>query len=454
MGIPAKLAGVALLAAGAAFAAGNQLDSYATVKPVLDAYEGRLPAGIESGGAGKWTAWARKEDKAIRARLKDGDLESMVNLLLLGTSFTKQPRILMENITEASKSGLLRSRVDDLVAGLSAPGDNERLAYLSNLLRDQDVKDPGEFLYENLLRVLKAHQQIGERAAELDRRRQAEGSRDPAAVLDRSSVFSDRGIALDTNILPDFSIERALRDIKKRGMLREGQVARVAVVGAGLDLIDKSEQSGYDYYPRQTSQPFALYDSLLRLGLAKPGGLNLEVHDISPSVIDHFKRVRARAAKGDGYVIQLPRDVSRPWQPDLAAYWKALGSEVGEEVAPIRPPEIFKGLETRAVRIRPEVALTCKASDLNIVLERKDLPEPERFDLIVGTNIFIYYGPFEQSLALENAGAMLKTGGLLLSNDRLPEVPGGSMRLAGVTRVSFDDRDPTARDDVGWYRKQ
>jgi len=29
-------------------------------------------------------------------------------------------------------------------------------------------------------------------------------------------------------------------------------------------------------------------------------------------------------------------------------------------------------------------------------------------------------------LALENARAMLKPGGLLLTNDRLPEVPGGS----------------------------
>jgi len=111
-------------------------------------------------------------------------------------------------------------------------------------------------------------------------------------------------------------------------------------------------------------------------------------------------------------------------------------------------------ISPRAVRVRPEVVLTCRASDLNIVLEREDLAGPERFDLIVGTNIFIYYGPFEQSLALENAGAMLKAGGLLLSNDRLPEVPGGSMRLAGVTRVSFDDRDPTARDDIGRYRKQ
>jgi chemotaxis methyl-accepting protein methylase len=100
------------------------------------------------------------------------------------------------------------------------------------------------------------------------------------------------------------------------------------------------------------------------------------------------------------------------------------------------------------VRIRPDVVLALQPVDLNIVLERFNLAETDRFDLMVGTNIFIYYDAFERSLALENAGAMLKRGGLLLTNDRLPEVSGGSMRLAGVTDVQYK------HDSVGWYRKR
>jgi predicted TPR repeat methyltransferase len=92
--------------------------------------------------------------------------------------------------------------------------------------------------------------------------------------------------------------------------------------------------------------------------------------------------------------------------------------------------------------------------DLNIVLQQLNLAPADRFDLIVGTNIFIYYDAFEQSLALENAGAMLKPGGLLLTNDRLPEVPGGSMRQAGMTDVRYGDKDATAHDAVGWYQKR
>ena len=91
---------------------------------------------------------------------------------------------------------------------------------------------------------------------------------------------------------------------------------------------------------------------------------------------------------------------------------------------------------------------------MNIVVERLNLPTSERFDLIVGTNIFVYYDAMEQTLALENAGAMLKPGGLLLTNDQLPESPTGVMRQAGITVIRFDDQDATAGDAVGWYQRR
>jgi hypothetical protein len=429
------------------------------VKPILDEQRERLPAELRNNDEAKWRAWSLRRDKAIRARLEQGDLDSMVNLLLLGTSFTRQPRIRMEGMTEASKSGVLKTRVDDLVAGLRSPGENERLLFLQRLLRSQGIDpeasdgDPqtGKLLYNNLLRVMQERRALADHAADAKGIARPD---DPMSLLDRSSLFQARGVSLDTGILPNFSIEQALRDLKKRGVLREGQVARVAVIGPGLDFIDKNEESAYDYYPQQTLQPFALYDSLVRLGLAKTNAVSVSIFDLSSRVIEHIRRARQRAAKNIGYVIQLPRDVARPWPAGLIAYWSSLGDQVGTPVAPIRPPEIFPGLETRAVRIRPGMVLACEPVDLDIVLERLNLAAAERFDLMVGTNIFVYYDAFEQTLALENAGAMLKPGGLLLTNDRLPEVPGGSMRLAGVTVVPFDSPGASTRQAVGWYRKQ
>lgn len=434
------------------FAAGREFPSYVSVKAIL-------PPGLHVTDAAQWLAWCQQQDKAIRARLEQGDLDSLANLLLLGTSFTKQPRIPMDRITEASKTGILGGRVDDLVAGLRHPGDNERLLFVQGLLRRQGIdpmssqnpRQPGVFLYDNLLRVVKDRIGLSERVAEAEQSKRPD---DPASLLERSSVFSDRGVSLDTGILPDFLIEQTLRDLKNRGMLREGQVARVALIGPGLDFIDKNEGYAFDYYPQQTLQPFALYDSVLRLGLAKAGALSLSVLDISPRVIEHIQRARERAAKETGYLLQLPRDNAKPWPPQLADYWNALGDQVGTAVEPIRPPDIFGDMQTRAVRVRPEVVRALEPVDLNIVLEHLALPETERFDLVVGTNIFIYYDAFQQTLALENAGAMLAPGGLLLTNDRLPEAAGGTMRLAGITVVSAGAPPDGTSYAVGWYRKK
>ncbi len=429
--------------------------SYASVKPVLDQPRDLLPAELINPNEAKWRAWSQREDKAIRARLQQGDLDSMVNLLLYGTSFTKQPRIKVESFTRASKAGIVRARLDDLVAGVRSPGDNERLTFLSGLLRSQgiDPNSPGEtgvFIYKNLARVLQEMETLSKRAEEAKRLNGPNAAPDPPAAIFnwRPGLFRDRGVSLDTGIFPNFSIDQALRDLKNRGLLREGQVARVAVIGPGLDFSDKNYNGSYDYYPQQTLQPFALLDSLVRLGLAKPGAVSMSIFDISSRVIAHVQRARERARANLGYIIQLPRQVAPPWPPDLIAYWRSLGDQVGADTTPIAPPNTFQGLETRATRIRPEVVLACQAVDLNIVTEQLNLAEADRFDLIVGTNIFIYYDAFERSLALENAGSMLKRGGLLLTNDRLPEVPGGSMRQAGVTEVPYN------RDAVGWYRKQ
>lgn len=441
--IPAILVSttLGLLAASRAFV------PYAAVKPILP----RGPVELRNADEAAWLAWARREDKSIRARLEQGDLDSMVNLLLFGTSFTRQPRINMEGsgLLEASRSGVLRMRVDDLVAALQNPSGNERLIFLQKLLRDRginpgDPRSAGIFVLQNLQRVAQERGTIAERVADAKL----------TSPLDRTSLFDRRGLSLDTGIIADFAVEQTLRDLKARGMLREGQVARIGVIGPGLDFIDKNEASAYDYYPQQTVQPFALYDSLLRLALARSGALSVTVFDISPRVIDHIERARARARKGQGYSIELPRDVSRPWPPALVSYWNSLGDRIGSAIAPIAPPPIFEALPTRAVRIRPETVLACDPANLDIILERLNLAPPDRFDLLIATNIFVYYDAFEQALALENAGAMLKPGGLLLTNDRLPISPAGPIRLAGLTDIALDNPGSTAHQAMGWYQKQ
>jgi hypothetical protein len=413
-----------LVGAIPALAADAVFTPYEEAKPVLEAFEG-------AGSEAAWTEWSRTEDRAIRARLEQGELDSMVNLLLFGTSFTSRPRIEMDRLTEASRSGLLRARLGDLLEGIRSPGGNARLAHLRTVLRGagNDPDDPrsGTFILQNLERVLREKADLAARANE-------------------SSVFRGRGVSLDATIFPNFAIEEALRDLKRRGLLRDGEVARVAVIGPGLDFIDKD--SGYDYYPEQTLQPFALYDSLRRLELAERP--RIAVLDISPRVSSHIQSARERAQRREPYVLQLPHDPARRWAQRVSAYWQSFGSLAGAEVEPLAPPEALTGLQSRAVAIRPEVVLACEAADLNIVFQR--IPGAQ-YDLIVATNLFVYYGAMEQALALQNVAAMLRPGGILLSNDRLPELPGSSLTLAGSTSVTYSEQ-PQVLDSVSWYRKR
>jgi hypothetical protein len=318
-----------------------------------------------------------------------------------------------------------------LLRGLANPGDNERLVFLRTLLSNKGYPPSGAgtgpFILENLQRVLKEKIQINGRIAEED---------------SSANAFSTRGVSLDTTILPNYAIDAALRDLKARGLLQTNQVTRVAIVGPGLDFIDK--ESGFDYYPLQTLQPFAVHDSLRRLGL----GTNprITILDISPRVLSHIVSLRTRK----NYTIQLPRNVTSPWTPPALDYWRNFGPE---PIEPVPTPASLKNVETRAARFPAPAVLALDSADLNIVGQRLNLKPAEKYDLVIATNILVYYDPFEQALALANVAAMLKPGGFLLTNDQLPDVSSIPMRLLDHTDVVYTEQ-PRTGDTVFWYRRQ
>ena len=100
----------------------------------------------------------------------------------------------------------------------------------------------------------------------------------------------------------------------------------------GLDFVDKAQ--GYDFYPVQTIQPFAVADSLRRLGTAaRPTVTTL---DISRRVIVHLREARQRAAQGQAYRVNavLEQDSAasrliRRWWSD----WRRFGDRVGSQTA-------------------------------------------------------------------------------------------------------------------------
>jgi len=104
----------------------------------------------------------------------------------------------------------------------------------------------------------------------------------------------------------------------------------------------------------------------------------------------------------------------------------------------VASPPGLSGVRVRAVRVRSDVVTVIVPIDLNIVLERLTLPEAERFDLVVATNVLVYYDAFEQGLAVANIAAMLRPGGYFVTNYAVLPRPPFEPAARLTTRVFWD----------------
>jgi SAM-dependent methyltransferase len=417
---------------------------YEEAKPILEANARNI-------SAAEWPAWVAKRNAEIRGRLAQGDEDSIVNLWLYGTSFTKLPRVTDREAALLAApekiQDLLLARLDDFVAALAKPGTNERLQFARDLVTRKGITLATEagrdrakaYLVETRERVI----------AENERFRRA-----AASPSEYSTLFRDRGLSSDTRLMASFAIDTALAALAGSGRISAASVTRVAIIGPGLDFTDKAE--GYDFYPLQTIQPFAVADSLARLNLAPLAALRITTLDLSPRVNRHLAAARRRAGVGSSYVIQLPLAKDQPsheWHPDLVAYWQRFGSTIGKTVPAAPAPAIAGDVRVRAIAVRPSIVTAITPEDVDIIVERLDpLPDSERFDLIIATNILVYYDAFEQSLALANISKMLKPGGLFLTNYAVTPMAPMDATASQTTAVFFDRQQNG--DTVFAYRKR
>ena len=453
--------------AQAAVASRKAYIPYAEALSILQAHSSNLPNGLKGRDPRSlepgWSAWVEHRDAAIRARLAQGDEDSLVNFWLYGTTFTALPRATEQHLaslkTRALAEELLIRRLDDLVAGLASPGTNERLQFARQLVERQSIDPTTEAgRQEARVYLVKVRERVI--AANARYRRAAESAKRPgdvgAAMTSYSTMYRDRGLSSDTKLTADFALDKAIAALASSGQLAPQSVRRIALVGPGLDFTDKAE--GYDFYPPQTIQPFALVDSVSRLGLARAEDLRVTTFDLSPRVNRHLEAARQRAQAGESYVIQLPLvtdDPKHQWDPGLVGYWKQFGDRIGEEAAAMPPPAVGAQVRVRAVRVRPAITLSITPVDLNIIVERLEPPRPpgndERFDLIVATNVLVYYDAFDQTLALANIARMLRPGGFFVTNYAVS--PGPEFDPSAIVTAVFFDKQQNG-DTMFCYRRR
>ena len=453
-----------LLGAAAAVAPARSV-RFNEARPIVTELAGKLPSELHALTSAQieatWPAWIERHDREVRARLDQGDEDTIVNWLLFGTSFTSRPRAVLGAV-ESGAAGdrdlvlrrtmeLISARLDDLLQALAAPGSDERRLFARALLERKglrfatarDREAARDYLLAAVVRVANEQDQI-------DQELGATSRRDPRTeFVQRSTLFRTRGLSLDTSLVSNYSVEQALTAMKARGLLKLGAVKRVAIIGPGLDFADKDV--GFDFYPQQTLQPFAVADSLARLGLAPSSGdREIVLLDISPRIIEHVTQARARAAKTIGYTLNLPLPMATPWLADVRTYWQRFGDRIGTPVPARTSKAIAELAELRAVRVRPTVVQQMSVLNFNVVTDRLD---GQAFDLVIATNVFIYYDVFEQALAMSNVAAMLKPGGFLLANFSAPNLSSVTIRPVDTTTTLYArGANENIRDFIVWYQ--
>jgi SAM-dependent methyltransferase len=430
---------------------------YNDVQPIFDALRANLlPSELRDldsrAREAAWPGWVRRRDAAVRSRVESGDEDSIVYFLLFGTAFTRAPRASERDLAAlvsrpAEALAALKPRIDDFAAAVASPSQDERLQFARGVVERRGI-DPATAAGR-----VQLHRYLEERATSVGGSVEYSRLLNPSAALaDKLTVFRDRGLSTDTAVFVNFGIDQALREMKQAGAAPK--IQRVAIVGPGLDFTDKLE--GYDFYPVQTIQPFALIDSLLTLDLADEKTLQLTAFDISPRVLQHLESARSRARAGTPYSIVLPRNPDRPWAPGLVEYWMRAGTRIGTAMKAPPAPAAAGRVDARAIAIRPSIVSAITPVDLDIVAGRLDLPVGDMFDLVVVTNLFLYYDVFEQSLAAANIARMLRPGGFLLTNNRIFEVPSVPLTGVGYTDVVYMSLAGVGDtgDRVIWYERR
>lgn len=416
--------------------------SYADVRTGIERIREQLPAAVREGRPSveaAWNTWIVARDREIRARLAEGDEDTVLNWLLLGTAFTAEPPMTLDATAIGDDAALtvtarrLGRRLEDLIAAVAQPGDDDRRLFAGAVLRRRgfDVTTAAgrggarDFLLGRLGPFLTQWTQLGHQA---------------------EARFETRGLSLDTSLQPNYALHAALVEMRDRKLVSRKSVRRVAVVGAGLDFADKN--SGFDFYPPQTVQPFALIDSLLQLDLSGSGPVEIVAFDISPRVLEHIADARRNVGPNRPYILHLPLDTSRPWLVGFTDYWQGLGMRVGQPVPPVLAPTDRQTADVRALRLAPDVVRQISTSDTNLVTQRY---AGRPFDLVVATNVLVYYDTFEQTLAASNVASMLRDGGWFLSNTSLPEGGAAFLRSSGGRRTVYTTDG--VGDDIYWYQR-
>jgi len=340
---------------------------------------------LEKMGVGEaaFPEYIRLLESSAADRERIGENDHLVFYVLQSRQFTKAPPIepalsAKEFVRSAQIPAGVSQRFRDFLA---APVRGERMIYLRRIA--PSVAYIGAE-YERVMRSL--YQKEFE---------------------DRPDYYRSRGHSTDTQITANYTVWTALSVLHE--MQPNLKIARVLVVGPGLDF---APRTGFDdRYPPQSYQPYAVADALISIGFSETP--RVECVDINERVI-HFLREFSKAP--------VLRILSPPGDASYREYFRRLGASIGEVEV--------DGPWEKTIRVRKQIAASVAAGKFNVITELGS----GGYDLVVATNVLLYFNNAELLLALANLQSMLAPGGYLVHNEFRPEIDGYA-EAAGLTPV-------------------
>jgi SAM-dependent methyltransferase len=323
--------------------------------------------------------WLAEIGESTAQRVRDGEWDHVVHYALQSRRFTTLPPVEpAESARQWKKLGRIpEDAAARLRAFVSSPGSGARHAAMRAMVRDE-AQLRGE--YARAMRFLYEKEWGSQQRAGAARREYVAG------------LYQSRGHSTDTDVTAGYGVHLGLGTL---AALRPGlKIRRVLLVGPGLDWAPRmglEEDS-----PPQSLQPFALADSLVRLGLAAAEDLVVDCVDVNPRVVGYVNAFAG--GKRRLWLRETPGDAE--WRN----YFLGLGQAIGRR----------QGL---TIDVVPGVAKGIRARQMNVLTQRVTNGE---YDLAVATNVLLYFNDRELGLALANIGHAVRTGGHLLHNELRP----------------------------------
>ena len=351
--------------------------------------------------AGNFDSYIAAVERSTAERERDGENDHLIFYVLQSKEFTKAARIEPAlSAKEYLETGVIprpvRIRLEQFTA--AAP-DTERLAYFGSLV---PRKDPLEYLRKEYARTMRSLY-----AKEFEA---------------KPHYYESRGHSTDTQVTANYALWTALSVLKasQPGL----KLQRVLIVGPGLDVAPRTGL--VDRNPPQSYQPYALSQTLRDLGISETP--QIECVDINDRVIRFIRDFAHRPE------LRLEFPVP-PGDSDYQSW--------------------ARNLRLKLASVPRTVAEAVSAQQMNIITQRLD----SKYDLVVATNVLVYFNDTELILAIANIESMLRDGGYFIHNELRPvlDQDAGAVGLAPVqartVRIGEGTKAPLY-DAFAIYQKQ